>query len=296
MKSVNQSATFCRCIRYSWTGVCVGIVIFVLNVRPVTAQQDLSSATSSDNPPPPSTHNSVVNPEATTDLTEQESPAERSETSAKNDGDLDSDATKTPNESTGEGKDSQPSDLHMAAQFFLGVPVGFLSDTIQEEGGLASSGWGICLGLAFQVWWFNLTLDFGFEHYDDDQAFRQSVVDNFGNQSVAESRVNLSYFAPSIGVKTPVFTLVDQIFAIDAGMNIGYSIPFDTDRQIENCEDCHTEEIDVKGGMFIEPQVEFLWPGMTDALFGLSVSWQYYLGDSDYDYRLSFRGVITLLI
>ena len=135
-------------------------------------------------------------------------------------------------------------------------------------------------------------LDFGFEHYNDRKEFQQTVVDNFGNVSQAASRVNLSYFAPAIGLKTPVYVVAPRIFAFTAGANIGYLIPFDTSRQIVNCDDCKKEPIHVTGGAFLEPVVELLWPSEPRAQIGLAVSWQKFLGNSDFNQKLLFRAVI----
>lgn len=177
-------------------------------------------------------------------------------------------------------------------QAFLGVPVGFLGNRLRREQGLTASGWGIDLGAGIQYWWFNLLIDLGFEHYGDSKEFAQTVVDQYGNVSRATSRVNLSYFAPAVGLKTPVFVVVPRIFAFTLGTNFGYAFPFDTSRQIVDCTDCKKESISVKGGAYVEPAVELLWPSAPRAQYGLGVSWQKFLGDSDYTQKLVFRAVV----
>lgn len=179
-----------------------------------------------------------------------------------------------------------------SGEFFLGVPVGFLSNHLQETQGLASTGWGIDIGGGFQYSWFNVVLDFGFEHYKDSKTFTQTVEDSYGNVYEAESRLDLSYFSPSVGLKTPVWTVIDGTFATTAAVGLGYALPFDTTRKIDNCTDCKEEHVDVDGGVFVEPGIALLYSGTPVMPLGLSVSWQRYLGTSDFESKLFFRAVI----
>jgi hypothetical protein len=188
----------------------------------------------------------------------------------------------------------EPEPTLMGGEFFLGVPVGFLSKGIQREEGLAASGWGIDLGGTFQYWWLNGMLDAGFEHYADSKAFNVMVVDNFGRSFEAESRLNFSYFAPSVGLKTPVIAVIDPYLGVTVGAQVGYSFPFDTSRQIVNCDDCPKDHVKVTGGPFVEPILELLWPAQAGAQLGLASSWQEYVGESDYEHKLVFRGVIQI--
>ena len=182
----------------------------------------------------------------------------------------------------------------MGGEFFLGVPVGLLGEELQREEGLAATGWGIDLGVTFQYWWLNAMVDAGFEHYDDSQSFTVTVVDSYGRVFDAESRLNLSYFAPSVGPKTPVLPVIKPYLAVTLGAQIGYAMPFDTSRQIVNCEDCPKDHVSVRGGPFVEPILELLWPSTSGAQLGLAASWQEFLGDSDYERKFVFRAVVLL--
>src|SRR5512145_745 len=189
---------------------------------------------------------------------------------------------------------AEPVPVKGSGQLFIGVPVGFLAQQLQDEQGLSGRGWGIDIGLGVQYSWLNLLVDFGFEHYNDKKEFRQTVIDSFGNVSVATSRVNLSYFAPAVGLKSPVIVVARRIFAFTAGANVGYAFPFDTSRQIVDCKDCRKESIHVSGGPYVEPAVELLWPMEPRAQCGLAVSWQKFFGDTDFNHKVVLRALIMM--
>lgn len=189
---------------------------------------------------------------------------------------------------------AEPAPVKGSGQLFIGVPVGFLAQRLQDEQGLSGSGWGIDIGLGFQYSWLNFVADFGFEHYKDKKEFRQTVIDSFGNVSEATSRVNLSYFAPAVGIKSPVVVVAPRVFAFTAAANVGYAFPFGTSREIVDCKDCRKESIHVKGGPFVEPALELLYPAEPRAQYGLAISWQKFFGDTDFNHKFAFRAVVMM--
>jgi hypothetical protein len=129
--------------------------------------------------------------------------------------------------------------------------------------GVGERGWGFLAGGAYRLS-PNLALgaELGGQYVKDEDVFTQQTTG--GRRS---STTTLIEFAPYLGVRLPAGD------RLQIGVNGGYGVLF-ARRTIENCSNCFTEDLDLDGGLYVEPMLLF---GARDSLqFG--ATFRLYLG------------------
>jgi len=88
-----------------------------------------------------------------------------------------------------------------------------------------------------------LGVDLGGQFLDDQAEFTQNTT---GGEK--QSSASVTYFSAMIGARTGVAPLVP----LALGLNAGASATM-THRGIEQCADCRADELEIPGGVFVEP-------------------------------------------
>ena len=140
---------------------------------------------------------------------------------------------------------------------------GSIDSAVARREGIGSRGWGGLAGFGLK---FNKMAGVGAEltaqYVSDNESFTQLT-----NQGVYSSTTTLLDIAPYVALRAPLGD------GFSAGANAGYSLVFGT-RTIENCINCFSEDLNVDGGLFVEPVV---YIGKADSLqFG--ASFRLYMG------------------
>jgi outer membrane protein with beta-barrel domain len=144
----------------------------------------------------------------------------------------------------------------------FGLLTGSVDSVVSRREGIGTRGWGANVGVGLRM---NDVARVGIEasaqYISDNNSFTQlTTAGNF------RSKTTLYDIAPYVGGRAPVGNA-------SVGANVGYSLIFGT-RTIENCIDCFSEDLNVDGGLYVEPAVAF---GKPDRLqFG--AAFRLYLG------------------
>lgn len=88
--------------------------------------------------------------------------------------------------------------------------------------------------------------------YDDNQEFSQVVVGdglfNSGDVSTESSDATATFLTVASGYEK----LFGENETFYANIQTGFSLPVISERSIDNCENCYSEDIDVDGGLFAQ--------------------------------------------
>ncbi len=163
---------------------------------------------------------------------------------------------------------------------YLGIPYSFYDQNTAESEGIRSEGFGFSLG--FSLLFFKNFL-IGLEYGGDIPVDKKK----FTNQTTAgelESGIYINQFSLYTGLKSPGVALSEnsesQMFG---NLYVGNMWAFLEGRSIGNCIDCDEEDIDINGGMFVEPEIYYAYSG-----FGLGLSYRYFF-NSDYQGKITFK-------
>ncbi len=119
--------------------------------------------------------------------------------------------------------------------------------------------------------------------YGDNENFKQSVVDQFGNQSTASS----SSSSINIFVEGGYSYAITDAVSVDA--LAGHEHLISSSRSISNCSTCSSSDINVTGGFYLNPRVSYQWDnglkmslvyrqylsGDIENAFGLNGAWKF---------------------
>jgi len=125
-----------------------------------------------------------------------------------------------------------------------------------------------------------LGLDFAFEAFSDKEKFSQATT---GGQR--SSRVGMLYGSVAAGLVSPPLSRFELALSVGSDWVAGK-------RSIENCVDCHSEDLDLHGGLFLEPLILMGLGGRQNVRVSLGLSYRDYPGDSD----LASRTFVKVLI
>lgn len=139
------------------------------------------------------------------------------------------------------------------------------------EGNYRQSSWVTTLGMDIVV-------------YDDNEEFSQTVVGdglfNDGDVSVESSSATGVLLSVATGYEWR-FTESNDVSVL---VQAGYSQMFASDRSIDNCEDCYSEDIDVDGGLFAAVSLM-----KSNENFDIGLYFQQYLTGDGLDNGLGLR-------
>ena len=100
-------------------------------------------------------------------------------------------------------------------------------------------------------WVWGLGLSFFL--YDDNNKFSQRTRDNFGNEQNSKSSATAFNGYIEGGYK---YNFNENTHAIAL---IGYEQVFSSERSIGNCSNCASQDLDVDGGLYIQPRITYQW-------------------------------------
>ncbi len=109
----------------------------------------------------------------------------------------------------------------------------------------------IGLGLAIDIKRDHLVGGFGMYigSIDDSRGFTQTVQDQYGNITEADSTVSVLSFFGEFGGS---YQLLNEVFG---ELVAGYQT-MSVDRSISNCSDCDSQDIPVDGGLYVKPRLK----------------------------------------
>ena len=112
----------------------------------------------------------------------------------------------------------------------------------------------------------------------DKGSFSERVEDNFGNRSTESSDADAFGAYGELGVSFAFAS--SNKFDLVGGFDI-----LSADRSIGNCSDCRSEDIQLDGGLYLEPRLRM----MSDSGFIFSIGYRKYMtGDINGGLNLSF--------
>jgi hypothetical protein len=121
-----------------------------------------------------------------------------------------------------------------------------------DSAGVGSRAWGVQVTgnlIAFRV--LSLNAEGGVIGMSDEAAFTQETTQGEQTSGVAAGMGTLS-----AGLRTPPLSLGgERPFHVSAGVNAGRSW-VDVNRTITYCVDCHSEDVEVRAGNFVETMLQ----------------------------------------
>jgi hypothetical protein len=163
---------------------------------------------------------------------------------------------------------------------YLGIPYSFFDPNTSASEGIRSEGFGFSLG--FSLLFFKYFL-FGIEYGGDIPVDKQKFT-NLTTMGEFESGIYIHQFSLYTGLKSPGVALSEnsesQIFG---NLNVGKMWAFWEGRSIGNCGDCDEEDIDISGGMFVEPEIYYAYSS-----FGIGLGYRYFF-NSDYQGKITLK-------
>ena len=140
---------------------------------------------------------------------------------------------------------------------------GSVDGVVARREGIGSRGWGGLVGGGLKFNRFAAAgLELTAQYVSDKNSFTQHTT--LGTYS---STTTLLDIAPYAALRLPLGD------SFRAGANGGYSLVFGT-RTIENCINCFSQDLNVDGGLYVEPVISF---GRDDH-FQVGASFRTYLG------------------
>lgn len=125
-----------------------------------------------------------------------------------------------------------------------------LDEKAAEADQYEPSGLGLSVDLSYTYNRWRGAVGFGSVFLSDNAAFSQTVEDEFGNLSEAESSAAIGAFTMELGYE---YKLTREI---TASVNAGYMF-LTGSRSIENCSDCETDKFDLDSGFYVEPEIGY---------------------------------------
>jgi hypothetical protein len=164
--------------------------------------------------------------------------------------------------------------------FYLGIPYSFFDQNTAESEGIRSESFGFTLGMSGLFYsHFLIGLEYGGDLPVDKRKFtNQTTVGEL------ESAVYINQFSIYTGLKSPGLALSEgsesQLFG---NLYVGNMWAFSEARSISDCIDCDEEDIEINGGVYIEPEIYYVFANL-----GLGVGYRYFF-NSDYQRKISLK-------
>lgn len=152
--------------------------------------------------------------------------------------------------------------------FMFGLGQANFDKQVAIENGIDDSALSIRLGYEYRKTDYIFAGGITGLVYDDSDEFNQTVIDQFGNVSTAESSADAFGFYVEGGYEYPI-----NSYAYADFMG-GYEQIFSSSRSISNCSNCIDQDIDVDAGLYINPRLSVI---LDNSVF-FSLGYQHYLG------------------
>lgn len=161
--------------------------------------------------------------------------------------------------------------------FMLGVGNASFTETSAVDNYIDDSALSIRLGYEYRTGDYLFGAGFSGFIYDDSASFSQTVIDQYGNISTADSSSDAINLYIEGGYEYPL----NEYFY--AGFLGGYEQVLSSSRAISNCSDCASSDINIDAGFYINPRLTVILDS-----FYFSLGYQHYLnGDVENNIMLS---------
>ncbi|NWF89448.1 MAG: hypothetical protein HXY50_08290 [Ignavibacteriaceae bacterium] len=188
------------------------------------------------------------------------------------------------NESFGQSK-AGTAEHEIGGTFYMGVPYSIFNDDSKNGQGI-DDGLGL-LSFGFDVVFNNIFLlgsEFGWDSPKDEKQFS-----NLTTAGELSSSVSLWHYSFSGGLKIPDIYFSDEKAAFTfASFSFGHMWAFLEKRSIENCIDCDREDVDIDGGLFIQPELYYVY-----GILGFGLSYKHFFY-SDYKTKAEFKLALVI--
>ncbi len=125
-----------------------------------------------------------------------------------------------------------------------------LDEEAAEADQYEESGLGLNVDLSYTYNGLRGAVGLGSVFLSDNAAFSQTVEDQFGNVSEADSSAGITAFTFEVGYE------YDLTREVSASINAGYMF-LTGSRSIENCSDCDKDTFDLDNGFYVEPEIGY---------------------------------------
>lgn len=178
-----------------------------------------------------------------------------------------------------------PAKNNLALGFDLDAGGTFLHDSASQREGVGN---GFVLHLAGGVdfrRYFDARLEIGLGRLEDKRSFTQATTGGTMDSVVTE-------VSGSAALGAWMDRLGDGNITVRPGLRLGYELSSVT-RNIANCTNCSTGDVQLKAGVFVQPSLKFYWSKDGTAV-GLGFRW--YPGNKDLFNRplLTVGGTVDL--
>jgi len=172
------------------------------------------------------------------------------------------------------------SESRIGGTFFLGIPYSMFKEDSKHGQGI-NDGFGL-FSLGFDVTFGNFFLlgsELGWDSPKDEKRF--SDLTTAGELT---SSVSLWHYSLSGGLKIPdIYFDEEKLSFTFVSFSFGHMWAFFEKRSIESCIDCNREEINIDGGLFIQPELYYVY-----GILGLGISYRHFFY-SDYKSKAEFK-------
>lgn len=155
--------------------------------------------------------------------------------------------------------------------------------TMKPQGVGDGFGW---FALGFDVVFYDYFLlgtEFGYDNPADKASFTNNTT-----AGKMTSRVSVFEYTVLGGLKSPdLYFSTSSPSRVFANFNVGYMWTYLERRSIENCSGCDREDLDINGGLFLNPEVYYVFD-----VFALGLGYKrFFNSDFDGKIELKFSGV-----
>ena len=174
----------------------------------------------------------------------------------------------------------EPSAYRNVQGFGISLDLINLDDNVADALGMDSSGYGLSVDYSGDISeYFNFAAGLSFVSFDDKAGFSQRVENVYGDESTESSSITGVGFNADIG---PQLRLSND--TVRMGINAGYR-NISVDREISNCSDCYSQDLDLKGSTYFKP---FISIQVSDSI-AIGASYYSYQADESFDNSIQFK-------
>ncbi|MBK8945062.1 MAG: hypothetical protein IPM32_07275 [Ignavibacteriae bacterium] len=168
--------------------------------------------------------------------------------------------------------------------FNLGMQTSSVKKNVSIEQGFSNNFYGFSLGLGIFQNIFLAGINFSGDLPKDKKPFINNTT-----QGEKESQVQLTQLSFYGGIISPKLTFTEQSKIFFTGFfTLGNMWAFGEERYINGCIDCDEEELNVNGGIYLDPEIYFVYD-----FVGLGFGYKYFITG---DYENKFRINLSLFL
>ncbi|NTV45559.1 MAG: hypothetical protein HGB11_03325, partial [Chlorobiales bacterium] len=180
---------------------------------------------------------------------------------------------------------AQQNENHTGFIFYLGVPYTTFTQEAQKTQGIGDAfGVALCAD-AILYDYLLLGTEFAFIGPKDNSEFINNTTG--GERS---STVKAGEFALLAGFNAPTISFSEgSPSCILANFNLGYMWTFLERRSIDDCEGCDVEHLDLNGGLFLNPELYYVYV-LNASQLGVAIGVGYkHFFNSDYNSKIELK-------